>query len=87
MNIKLKIVVMSLLGGLGFAIWSAMAFFDSSMRADYAKFVISIVVGVVSLALRDMQPPGAGEAQTPTTPPGGAATQPDPAPQPPAAAP
>jgi hypothetical protein len=43
--------------GMGFGafiIWSGMAYFDPSLRADYTKFIISIVVGVGALALRDM---------------------------------
>lgn len=41
--------------GLGsFLIWSGMAYFDNSLRGDYVKYIISVVVGVTGLVLRDM---------------------------------
>ncbi|HYP30901.1 MAG TPA: hypothetical protein VES00_03480 [Burkholderiaceae bacterium] len=55
MNAKLKLIVMTLIGGLGFAIWSGMAYFEPAMRGDYSHFVIVITTGVIGLALREMR--------------------------------
>lgn len=59
MNTKEKLQIF--IGFVAFAIWSAMSYYDPSMRPDYAKFIISVVVGLVALVLRDMngspQPP------------------------------
>ena len=42
------------MGFTAFGIWSTMVYFDPALRADYLKFIISIVVGLGALALRDM---------------------------------
>lgn len=54
-----RTIILILMGITGFAIWTFMAWQDSSLRADYLKFIIGIVVGVVGLVLRDLptQPP------------------------------
>ena len=44
------------MGFTAFSIWSGMVYFDASLRADYLKFIVSIVVGLGALALRDMPP-------------------------------
>lgn len=85
MNYKLKLTVMLVLGIVGFIIWSVMAYFDGAMRADYAKFVISIVVGIVALAMRDMQPPAPPAAVVTPIAPFALASAPAPTPTPPAA--
>lgn len=56
-----RVWVLSILGGIGFLLWSYMAFNAPAMEnTDYGKFVIAIVGGIVALVLRDMQPPGGG---------------------------
>ena len=44
------------MGFTAFTIWSGMVYFDPSLKSDYLKFIISIVVGLGALALRDMPP-------------------------------
>jgi hypothetical protein len=66
MNAKLKIWTMIGLGSVGFIVWSALAWLDPSMRADYLTFVKTVVVGVVGLALREMQ---TSADQSPKDPP------------------
>lgn len=56
MKLDLKTIVLILMGVTGFGIWSAMAYFDASLRADYLKFIILIVGGVTGLILRDLPP-------------------------------
>lgn len=51
---QLKLAIQISMGVTAFCIWSAMAYFDASLRADYVKFVVSVVVGIAALALRDM---------------------------------
>jgi hypothetical protein len=34
-----------------------MVYFDPSLRSDYVKFIVSLVIGISALALRDMKPP------------------------------
>lgn len=55
---KTKAVV----GTIAYLVWSLFAYIDPEVRADYLKFHIGIVIGVVGLILRDMP-------QTPTPPP------------------
>lgn len=49
-----KIIIQLVIGVVFFCIWSAMAYYDASLRGDYSKFIISVVVGLVALILRDM---------------------------------
>ncbi len=58
------VIVLTVLGVVSFLIWSALAYFNRDLQADYAKFVISVTVGIVGLVLRDMGTPDA-----PATPP------------------
>jgi hypothetical protein len=52
-----KTIALIGMGTTAFLIWSGMAYFDPALRSDYLKFVISVVVGVAGLALRDMPSP------------------------------
>lgn len=52
MTTRLKIQIA--MGVTGFLIWSGMAYFDPANRADYLKFIVSVVIGIAALALRDM---------------------------------
>jgi hypothetical protein len=51
---KLKLGIQIGMGSLAFVIWSSMAYFDPSLRGDYVKFIVSVVIGISALALRDM---------------------------------
>ncbi len=57
MKLDLKTIVLILMGVTGFCIWSAMAYYDPTLRSDYLKFIILIVGGVTGLVLRDLPPP------------------------------
>lgn len=52
-----RLIIQLVIGVVAFCIWSAIAYFDPSARADYLKFIISVVVGLVALILRDMPVP------------------------------
>lgn len=41
-------------GVIGYAVWALFAYVDPGARADFLKFNIGCVVGVVGLILRDM---------------------------------
>jgi hypothetical protein len=55
MSTKTKIQIA--MGIIAFCIWSVMVYFDPSLRSDYVKFIVSLVIGISALALRDMKPP------------------------------
>lgn len=52
---KLKIIVLFLLGGMGYLVWAVMAYFDPAQRGAFLTYNISLVTGVIGLALRDMR--------------------------------
>lgn len=52
---KLKIIVLFLLGSVGYLVWAVMAYFDPSQRGAFLTYNISLVTGVIGLALRDMR--------------------------------
>lgn len=52
MTFKTKTLIA--MGVTAFSIWSGMVYFDPSLRADYLKFIIGIVVGIAGLVLREM---------------------------------
>jgi hypothetical protein len=54
MTLNLKYITLAVMGGVAFIIWSVMAFYDASLRSDYLKFIVSVVLGTGGLALRDM---------------------------------
>lgn len=54
-------IVKLFMGVTGFCIWSFMVYMDQSLQSDYLKFVISVVLGLSALALRDMPPPAKKE--------------------------
>ena len=60
---KLKIIVLFLLGTVGYLVWAVMAYFDPAQRGAFLTYNISIVTGVIGLALRDMR---ASSDPTPT---------------------
>lgn len=51
---QFKTKVLMAMGLSAFAIWSGMAYFNETLRDDYAQFVISVTMGVSALALRDL---------------------------------
>lgn len=54
MNIKLALQI--LIGAAGYVTWAIMAYFDPSIRPNFLAFNISMTVGTIGLALRDMKP-------------------------------
>lgn len=52
MSNKLKLQIAA--GSLAFVIWTISAYVDSSLRAAYVAFVISVVTGISTIILRDM---------------------------------
>ncbi|MDP2026465.1 hypothetical protein [Sulfuriferula sp.] len=52
MTFKTKTLIA--MGVTAFLIWSGMAYFDPTLRPDYLKFIIGIVVGIAGLVLREM---------------------------------
>lgn len=55
-KITIRLISLILMGVVGYGVWSFMAYQDPSLRADFLKFNIGIVVGIVGLVLRDLPP-------------------------------
>ena len=60
-----KTIIQISMGVVAFCIWSGMAYCDPSLRGDYVKFVVSVVIGISALALRDM-PANSDKPKEPT---------------------
>lgn len=74
MKLDNKTVIMTILFVIFFCIWSAMAYNDPSLRADYLKLIMGGVTIIVGVALRDLPTP----PSPPPPPPEPAPTQPVP---------
>jgi hypothetical protein len=53
----IKLVLQILIGGVGYCVWAAMAYYDPTLRADFLKFNIARAAGTIGLVLRDMNAP------------------------------
>lgn len=56
-NARLKILILTVIGVVGYGVWAAMAYFDPTQRPDFLKFNIFMCGGTIGLVLRDMQSP------------------------------
>lgn len=65
---KTKFLVLLALGVVGYVGWALMAYLDPSQRGDFLKLHITVVGGVVALALREMPPPPPPPPPVPTNP-------------------
>lgn len=57
------------IGLVGYLVWALFAYLDPTARADFLKFNIGCVVGVVGLILRDMPHTPSPTAPPPKEPP------------------
>ena len=57
MKFNSKITAQIAIGVIGYGVWAFMAYIDPSQRADFLKFNITMAVGTIGLAVRDMQSP------------------------------
>jgi hypothetical protein len=62
---QIKTYIQIIMGFSCFGIWSFMAYMNPELQGDYLKFVISVVLGLSALALRDMPPPAKKEPDAP----------------------
>jgi hypothetical protein len=53
MNIKL--IIQIAIGITGYVMWAVMAYFDPTLRPDFLKINVTMVLGTIGLVLRDMQ--------------------------------
>ena len=57
MNIDFRTAVLTVLGIVGYSVWGFMAWYDSSLQADFLTLNKAMVAGTIGLVLRDMKPP------------------------------
>ena len=63
---RIKFLVLVALGIVGYVGWAVMVYLDPTQRADFLKLHITVVGGVVALALREM--PSAAPPPAPVAP-------------------
>lgn len=51
---RLRIILLCVIGTVGYVAWGVIAWFDESQRAGFLSLNISMVTGTIGLALRDL---------------------------------
>ena len=51
---RLRIILLCVIGTVGYVAWGLMAWFDESQRTGFLSLNISMVTGTIGLALRDL---------------------------------
>ena len=50
----LKLIILTIIGSVGYVAWAVCAWFDPSQRSGFLAMNVSMVTGTIGLALRDL---------------------------------